>query len=355
MEPVDDIITALNEISGIRYIKKETVRYITKNLELLKDHTNENEDRRIDTVIEIIGKSALKINERKQLEQANKSVIKIIKKYKEEYNQEPNEDNVDEELTITDVENKLDSKIKKYSGFTENNPMEGISYDKNKKKYQIKYENINTYAKELDTACQKIINSFDVKKSDKIGKSNKIEKKYVKYFFAYGNHFFVSYLINGDPYFDIQHIISLLNLKKSSRNDKYKEFSKSIDHNIWHKNEFNGYIRRELINEKNMYMLLMSSNSQFSKRFKNDVADILVELRKDNKLEITNEKLNLKKNTKYNNSIEHNQIIQNLGSLSNMGSMKHPVYTYMNSFHLQYLQMLIEYGSRFPISGLNKK
>ena len=49
-----------------------------------------------------------------------------------------------------------------------------------------------------------------------------------------------------------------------------------------------------------MYLIILSSTSVFSKSFKNDVAGILITLRKENKLNIKNDKLTI---TKKNNKI----------------------------------------------------
>jgi len=64
---------------------------------------------------------------------------------------------------------------------------------------------------------------------------------------------------------------------------------------MWHKNQYNGYILREFITEKTMYSILIKSNSDISETLKEDITEILVSLRKKNKLVITNEKLVLKK------------------------------------------------------------
>ena len=44
-----------------------------------------------------------------------------------------------------------------------------------------------------------------------------------------------------------------------------------------------------------MYDLILSSNSSFSKSFKNDIANILIQLRENGQLSITKDKISLKK------------------------------------------------------------
>ena len=74
--------------------------------------------------------------------------------------------------------------------------------------------------------------------------------------FNYQNNDSVIYWYNNDPYFDIQHIINVLELKGQTIKKKYNEFSKDVQYMILHKNEFGGYIIRELINEQTMYRII---------------------------------------------------------------------------------------------------
>src|SRR5581483_3827409 len=131
--------------------------------------------------------------------------------------------------------------------------------------------------------------NFDLKNA------NLIVKNSVKIHFAYKGHYFITYSYKNELYFDIQHLISVLNLKQSSRNAKYNDYCNEIVYYKWHQNQYSGYILRELVNEKTMYDIVLSSNSVFTKKFKKDVAEILVELRRTNKLQLTNDKLQLRK------------------------------------------------------------
>ena len=81
--------------------------------------------------------------------------------------------------------------------------MMGVAFTKSKNKYRVN----NTYVKDLETACDQILDIFDTKKTEIIGK---------KVPFSYKKSSFMSYWYKNKPYFDIQHIISVLNLKKSS-------------------------------------------------------------------------------------------------------------------------------------------
>ena len=164
-------------------------------------------------------------------------------------------------MSENDVEKLLDDKIHKYNKYDKNHPMEGVTYNVTNKKYKMRFNNINITCKKIDNVIDKMNEYFQDKFSEKILK-NVLKTK-----FLYQDHYFLIYW-NNKPYFDIQHIISILNLKQSYIKEKYNEFSNNICYYIWHKNEFNGYILRELIDEETMYSIIFSSNSKLSKSFK---------------------------------------------------------------------------------------
>jgi hypothetical protein len=124
---------------------------------------------------------------------------------------------------------------------------------------------------------------------------------------------------------------------------KYNEFNDDIVYYKWHKNEYDGYILRELINEKTMFRLTLSSNSSFSTKFKRDVSDILVKMREHGEIEITNEKLVKKKKS------------QTYDDKCNRLTHQHHILSYDSIKDMMYVQKLIAEGARFPISKyLNK-
>jgi len=82
--------------------------------------------------------------------------------------------------------------------------------------------------------------------------------------FLYQNQYFLSFWIGGEPYFDIQHIISVLKLQKRALDKKYSDFKKDIITSHWDKNEFGGYIERELIAENTMFNIILSSRSKLA-------------------------------------------------------------------------------------------
>jgi hypothetical protein len=59
------------------------------------------------------------------------------------------------------------------------------------------------------------------------------------------------------------------------------------------KNEYGGYIVRELIEEETIYNIILSSESEISKKFKKDVSRLLCKLRENKQLTVTNDKLDV--------------------------------------------------------------
>ena len=283
MESTEQFTKNLNTFNKKSYVKKDITSAVKDTLDTILEHANKSEQKIIVPICQLMEQQRFKTSERNKIIDSKKALIKIHKNYLKEYNKEP-----DEDLTVNEIEQKLDQKIPRYNKFDMYHPMLGITYIESKKKYQVKYGDINTYAKNLTTACDKIFENFDINLTEISG----IE--ITKAPFTYQKYFFMSYWYQNQPYFDIQHIISLLNLKKTSWNEKHNEFSDYIKYYTWHQNQYDGYILRELIAPKAMYKIALSSNSVFSQRFKNDIADILDDLRKKNRLIITDNNLQLK-------------------------------------------------------------
>ncbi|XWV26653.1 hypothetical protein QJ857_gp0407 [Tupanvirus soda lake] len=334
------LITILNDLTNAKYIKKDVKIFVKDNLEQLKEYTDDQETKQIDTVIKMVSKQELKAEDRRRFKQLRQSVVNVVKKYEEEFNEEPNEDYIDNNLSVDEIEKKLDEKIPQYNGFDENHPMKGVICS-SKNLWRFNLGKIDKTNKNKNTMIQYAKEYLIPENSDNFGKLR--DKKY----FCYHNHYFVCYWKDNEPYFDIQHIISVLNLKKSSWNDKYNEFSDKIEYYYWHKNEYDGYILRELIGEKTVYELILSSNSDLSKSFKKDVAKILAQLRSEGKLDVTNEKITIKKKGMSGMNTENYEKLKQ--------TLNYYVCSYDSPNDVMYAQHLISKGSKFPISKyLNK-
>src|ERR1700733_1715102 len=224
------LVNTINSINVKLSLNKNDKSYLYDKLLLLENRTSKKETKLLEPIIE-----------------DKKSLIKII----------------NENLNENDVEKLLDGKIHKYNKYDNNHPMEGVTYDANIKKYKLRFNNITTNSKTKDDILSKINNFED--KNEKSILQNVLKNK-----FLYQNHYFLIYWHNNKSYFDIQHIISVLNLTKAYVKGKYNEFSHNICYYIWHKNEFNGYILRELIDEETMYSIIIkdqiTENIQKNKR-----------------------------------------------------------------------------------------
>jgi very-short-patch-repair endonuclease len=193
-----------------------------------------------------------KILKTTKLKQLELLLITTIEKFQEENNEKSNK----EYLMIEQVEKKLDIEIPKYNKYNENNPMKGISWNKSKNSYHVTINNIDTYCKHLDKACEKIIFNYNL--DDLIDNVNNIIKKILS---NNGNNI-ITYEYESKKYYDIQHILMHIGYKNANHNDKYNTFSNKIKFRFWHPNLFGGFILKELISEYTVKQIIHSSRGQ---------------------------------------------------------------------------------------------
>ena len=178
-------------------------------------------------------------------------------------------------------EEKIIKQVDSEAGYNYSNekPMDGVSYDTNRSRYSYSIDGRMYYSKILEKVCQAKISNWK-----KNGKFNaeilQTLKKVIEYQNKYIIPFWYKHDNETDPLFDIKHILKLLDVDdRQMRNIKsqIKDDSKFIH---FEPNEYNGYIVRELINEKTMYQIVLDSRSAFSKSFKSDISDLLINMRK---------------------------------------------------------------------------
>lgn len=340
MSTYTKFINIVNNFSSEKSLSNNDKILMKNNLNTLSSHVDKKENEIINSVLISLNKNRLTKDDKQVIIVNKKIIIKIVTKYGEQFNEKSNEDNIIENNSIECIENELDAKIKKYNGFSTNHPMHGITYDNNKSKYMIQYNKIKKFEDNITIASNIILENFKrYKNSDKIG-----ENIPLKNFFNYKDHYFVIYWQNDKPLFDIQHIISILNLKYSSYLEKYNQFSDQIIFYTWHKNKYDGYIFRELISETTVFEIILSSNSTISKSFKKDISKILSDLRKEGNLEITNDKISKKKLKKYEN-IDEEKDTQIRNMIDKTLSL-----SYDNPVDMMQLYILINQLSYIPIS-----
>ena len=64
MSTAKQLITHINNISNTKYIKKNIQTFIKDNMELIKDHTNDQETKQINDIIKLISNQDLKASNR---------------------------------------------------------------------------------------------------------------------------------------------------------------------------------------------------------------------------------------------------------------------------------------------------
>jgi hypothetical protein len=114
----------------------------------------------------------------------------------------------------------LDTDVPIYCGFSNENPMRGVRWDKINKTYKVTCDTKTVNVKNIEDACQKKMvdkNNLESVKNVPVEKS-----------FLYQDQYFLSFWIGGEPYFDIQHIISVLKLQQVAWNKEYSEFKEDI-------------------------------------------------------------------------------------------------------------------------------
>lgn len=161
---------------------------------------------------------------------------------------------------VQSIEKELDTKVSKYTGFDANHPMKYVSFNKPKKKYEIR-----PYG-------------FKLKKNKDIAESCNLAKKYIKehiltniqnWIFCDNIELFksydiiVSYITNDNiELFDLEHFMIINDYSETMRNDIVNtlQLNKDKIYVSFRKNEFGGYILRKYIDKDKIVDLLFSSN-----------------------------------------------------------------------------------------------
>ena len=189
------------------------------------------------------------------------------------------------------LEEKIDKDIKKYNGFSGKNPMDGVNYDEINKTYSFRHGKQASQNKNKNLVCEQALLYLKDKFPHGAGKFVFFK---IRQNFEYHNKNFVIYMDSNDAYFDIRHVIQVLELSEKNKIDeKYKEYSTQIIGYCPIMNKFGGYFIREFITEETMFNIILSSNSALSKAFKKNVSKILVQLRQEGLLLLTNNNMSI--------------------------------------------------------------
>lgn len=175
--------------------------------------------------------------------------------------------------------------------FSEEHPMDGVSYESDRKKYDCVINGKHNRSIDVHKLCElKRINILG-KSGISVAEIYQVCKKIINYQNKNIISFWTKIKDEIDPLFDINHILKLMNI--SDRNERrIKQKIENTNKFIYFEpNEYHGYIVRELIDEKTMHQIVLDSRSAFSKSFKSDVSDILINLRKSGKIQLVNTNL----------------------------------------------------------------
>lgn len=270
--------------------------------------------------------------------------------------------------TVDEIEKAFNLKVKEYNCYDDYHPMIGVSWSEKQDTYIVRYAKaVNTKSKILESACEKIKDAIaseiehfadknDAEESDDDAEiienekddleeqcTFKEEKDFVRVIFQYEDIYFITYAHENKPYFDIRHIISLLDLHENRTTEKYTANKNRIIFRYWFMNEFEGYLLRELIDSGGLYAILLNSNSKFGKTFKQHVEKILVELTNKGCLSIGAHGIELKKDA----------LRENYSKMETATAIVK--YSYENSLHFNCMYEIVMKGSRINLSMYLKK
>lgn len=139
-----EIINTIDNMTTSKYVKKGDKTFIKENMLRIQDAATSKEYAHIKSLIKLMSSSKFQADERKKLSAIKEPVIEIIKKYEEYFNDDENDDDIDDEMTIDDVESRLDEKISHYNRFSKNNPMEGVFWVESRSRFRATHDKIET-------------------------------------------------------------------------------------------------------------------------------------------------------------------------------------------------------------------
>lgn len=286
MESIKSLIKSLTLNKYISKSDKSELENLCKNLDKIKH------EKLLEGLNDVI-------NSTKYTKKLKETIENLIKDLQEEGITQEKVNNLIEEaieeikeIDDENLEKILDDSCDRYNKFTESNPAEYVSCGKDKS-----YRLIMPNEKEIKSKnLSKIIVKLKEKKNTEIGEH--FSKFCILKKIEYRGKKIIIYLTeNNKAYFDINHVINLLddiNIKRK----KYAEYKNDIVLYDIRDNEYGGFYVKEFINQETFYKILLHSNSAFAKKFKEDISKILDQLTNQGNLTLVNDKLILVENKK---------------------------------------------------------
>lgn len=341
MERVKDVFTKLMKKSYISADAKEELVKM-KRLEEL----NSIQRKKISELVKIIKTGRMTKEDKTQYKKTFDELVESTKNTEQEIVKEQSTEIISPQVQVDNTEKKLDQLVKKYNGFSEKHPMDCVSYNTAKETYIVRYENETASSKKVENICSKALEFM----RHNLGNNFSQIVSSDKMMFEYKNQSFITYRHDDKLFFDIRHVINAISSEKRLQDMKYQTFSQQITNYIVVKNEFGGYIIRELIPEETMYEIILSSNSDFSKSFKKDVSKILVKLRQTGQLVLTNNELQV---VNYDRTNAQNEEINE--ALQAVLQRQISPCTYDDSVYEKYVKKLVSRGCEIPLMKYNKQ
>ena len=181
-------------------------------------------------------------------------------------------------MTPDEIMEKLD--VDAGYKISKEHPMEGVSYNESRKKYLITVDGKQQHSEKVHKLCE-------IKKKEYLQNFFSRTEKILqvsKHLINYQNTPILSLWYKHDkeidPLFDLKHILKLLDVKTTQIHNITKKIKDDNKFLYFDPNKYDGYTVRELIDEKTMYQIVLDSRSEFSKSFKSDISDLLINLRK---------------------------------------------------------------------------
>ena len=257
---------------GGSYVHNGYREFIKHNFARLKRYSSKRESKCLDTVIKTMKTSLLKAEQRKELKSIWDSVSDVIDKYEDQLDadsdsesesEQPDDEDSEEETdceyceeNLSDEDREeaaLDSKIYVYNKYTQKNPMRGIHLC-SKQSPNIKYKTRHHGAKKLVTVRRQMLDYYCINAQHPV-----ILSGHQKHILKNNQCSLIKYSYSCEEYYDIRHVLYNLFTKRKTTVKKYAMVRKEIKAIIAHKNQFGGYIFRELVSISAIKLIIAST------------------------------------------------------------------------------------------------
>jgi len=335
------VTRTLNQQQQKKLLEMINICFEVINKEELQDNIEDHNDKSSieikpnETSLKIVPRTKITVKQNSKLKTKKKKIILInYDKDNEGYESsdiENNEDNQIEKpnnyVVILNDDNKEsflaeekaeEAKIKKYNRYTEKNPMKYVNKIISKGNPRWKFKIVKTTQtpgqekvfklenkeKAIDLATKQIIEGKNI--------STKKRILFASLKIHYNNK--ITFLHNHENEIYVDLNMAINNLELNNPEDKYTCYKSEIAFHLLKQNDFGGYIIKPMISETTYYNLLLNSESKFAKKFKEDIAKLITDIRKSGQLKLTDNGFELDEEKNSNTTIlqEEVTVVQDL-------------------------------------------